>query len=167
MKRKELYEKTVDILLDAYNKGTLLHFNCYACAVGNIIAANMGKEFVKDNSEEIMDFHKLYWEGYSSYDNICSRNGSVSPWFAHMKHTNESQEGLDQLLSTGYTIEELTSIENTFEKNSHYDKGSNTIGGLKAVLILLQEIHEGSDEQTEENNIKFEKISQEKYSLTY
>lgn len=44
MKRPELYQKTVDILVKAYFDDTLQHGNCYACAVGNIIAGNCGDD---------------------------------------------------------------------------------------------------------------------------
>ncbi len=40
MKNKSLYDKTVSILVDAYMNDTLQHGNCFACAVGNIVAAN-------------------------------------------------------------------------------------------------------------------------------
>lgn len=36
MNRTELYQKTVDKLLDAYSTGNLEHGNCGKCAVGNI-----------------------------------------------------------------------------------------------------------------------------------
>lgn len=36
MNREELYYKTVDVLLDAYNSGELFSQSCEACAVGNI-----------------------------------------------------------------------------------------------------------------------------------
>jgi len=41
------FENTVDILVKAYINDTLEHNNCYACAVGNIVAHNMGERFVK------------------------------------------------------------------------------------------------------------------------
>src|SRR5687768_1919011 len=41
MKNPELYNRTVDILVDAYFKDALVSDDCTACACGNIISANL------------------------------------------------------------------------------------------------------------------------------
>jgi hypothetical protein len=48
MNRPEVYHKSVQILYDAYFNDTLdVMVNCYACAVGNLIAGNLGMEIEK------------------------------------------------------------------------------------------------------------------------
>jgi len=40
MKNKKLFDKTISILVNAYLKGTLIHGDSCACAVGNLIAGH-------------------------------------------------------------------------------------------------------------------------------
>lgn len=49
---KETYLRSVDVLLDAYNSGTLFHGNCSHCAVGNLLGCDLwGKEFLTARDE--------------------------------------------------------------------------------------------------------------------
>ena len=41
MERTELFNKSVDVLVKAYKSGSLSHYNCQACAVGNLVSAGM------------------------------------------------------------------------------------------------------------------------------
>lgn len=167
MNRKELYYKTVDILLDAYNNEELFHGNCDACAVGNIVKANGGFG------------QKPACSKYSSNWGIvfCT---SMAPWvqkqiFNPENYGGEAKQELDQ---TGYHIEELAKIEYAFEFSiSHLPVPQNTslkdsynyykdvdvkkgqFIGLTAVLEVLASIHE-IDKQGQES-------SQEKLQTVY
>lgn len=151
MIKPELYKRTTDILYQAYFNHTLEHQNCYACAVGNLVAANMCKRFVID---EALTEQKLYWEGYNSYD-IKSTGGKDVSWFGIIKRVFSHGSGNhhEEIISTGYTIMELTRIEHAFEV---CERGKNDedwmFNGLVAVLEVLKEIHQVTDQDLLTNN---------------
>jgi hypothetical protein len=164
MKRPELYKKTCDILYDAYFNDTLEHGNCYACAVGNIIAANMGYSFLTQSNEN--DADETIWTGrgtkYWDRDNNFNNNpvaliadGSIRRGISPIEEK--------QIKSTGYNRHELTEIENAFERNIdllHKDKAM--FNGLVAVIEALNEIHEvQEDNQTE----RFKRVYETKVSV--
>lgn len=141
MNRQDLYRKTVDILYQAYFKNTLQHENCAACAVGNIIAANSGKNYK-------MAITNLYWEGgdylWNRLFNTTFGIQNVNTmWLFH-------PETMAQINSTGYPWQELAKIEYAFETA---DKGQSAedymFNGLVAVLKVLQELHEVEDDAVE------------------
>lgn len=146
MIKPELYKRTTDILYQAYFKDTLEHMNCYACAVGNLVAANMGKSFCIDQKAEEQ---KIFWAGYEPYS---GREGRKPSW--HPLHTNKTQN--PEILSTGYSVEDLCGIEEAFEyAHSHVESTeTNMFNGLCAVLNILAEIHQVTDQDllTSNNN---------------
>lgn len=169
MKREELYKRTVDILVQAYFDNTLQHGNCYACAVGNIVAGNMGIKFC-EGSRFNDDGIVLVWEGKSKKyyslegeddykttltSQICSINMGES-------NINLSKDQKKQLLSTGYNMEELAQIEDSFEQldlNTD-DKDELMFNGLMRVIDVLDEIHENTDiVTTAVTKKRFKKIS--------
>ena len=162
MNRESLYRKTVDILLDAYNNGTLISGNCYACAVGNIIAANMGMKITRTR---VGAFNDLHWEGYPPYGSAWNRD-SLKNWIVAIYCGCVYKERIvgeikDQIESTGYTAEELADIENNFE-HPHLvirESGENLyLRRLKAVLTTLKQIHSVEQVIAEESVERLEKV---------
>lgn len=164
MKREALYHKTVDILFDAYFNDTLEHGNCYACAVGNIVAANMGYKFVP--SRRIIAGGKSQswdWEG-KPYPSKGKGWGSLIGWSPYT-HPPLTAQTWKQINSTGYSPYELQMIERAFEQfDVKYDEHCNSRNpedrmfiGLVAVLDKLKQIHEVDD--NEEVKEKFRKHS--------
>lgn len=136
MNRPQLLAKTRQILFDAYYNDTLEHGNCYACAVGNIVAANMGIKIVP------CDFFSFTFEwekGDSAWDAVfCTGNGA-------QRRNPDAYEWCDaraQIDATGYTWEELAKIEFAFETAHRGDSDEDRMyNGLVAVLDVLDQIH--------------------------
>jgi hypothetical protein len=166
MNRPELYKKTVDILYDAYFNDTLEHDNCYACAVGNIIAANCGFRFNKHYPAE---GRSLYWDGHDPYTKVwpMNRDESVTlpAWYAHVKRHNSfnKTKAIAEVRSTGYSNEDLNKIEDAFE-NADYNESDDVwmFNGLVAVLEMLKKIHEVTDEPHTGNITRFKNHYQTK-----
>src|SRR5258706_8814339 len=97
MKNELLYNKTINILKEAYFNNTLQHNNCYACAVGNIIAGNMGLKFYMG------DRGTLIWEDHRSdySENIKTITSAIIPFTIH--HNNLNKFHKEQLESSGYS----------------------------------------------------------------
>lgn len=131
MNREELYHKTVDKLLDAYNNEELMHSNCMMCAVGNICDG--------DNSWSVLFFTEYNHRKKESKQIVSVYN-----------FKEEREGGLQTIANSGYTKEELMKIEFAFENSiSHnylyYKETAIKEGqyiGLCAVLDVLKEIHE-------------------------
>lgn len=134
MNRSELYYKTVDVLIDAYNNGELEHGNCDACAVGNICKEASLKTGI-DNREWIWVFCTGFDEEEGEYiqNRLCTL-----------------PQAFQLIEATGYTVEELAQIEWVFETAIPVDKRyyysyikikQGQYMGLCAVLNKLKEIH--------------------------
>lgn len=145
MKNKELFDETVNILVNAYQKGTLEYTSCEACAVGNIVAAR---------------------------NNIALKHGVSSIWSKSFHSFGEGIDGiraiqeiplesLQQIKSTGYTIEEIALIEKAFCYGSvdkaFKCKDDENFSGLMFVVDQLMVIHEANDSQIEEAKSLFVK----------
>lgn len=137
MNRPQLLATTRQILFDAYYNDTLEHGNCHACAVGNMVAANMGIKIVP------CDFFsfKFAWEK------------GLSAWNAVFRtfHGDQYQEPeaynlisvREQIDATGYTWEELAKIEFAFETAHRGDSEEDYMyNGLVRVLDVLDQIHD-------------------------
>lgn len=138
MKNKELFKKTVGILVNAYRNDTLKHGDCQACAVGNIIAVNCG---INDTmscaewEEKTGEFGRLGWTKVF-----------MTITYASLQVINEHEytgAAKFQIDSTGYSWQELAKIEHAFETAP---KGNNDdewmLNGLLAVYDVLCDIHE-------------------------
>lgn len=146
MKNKELFDKTVSILVNAYHKDKLIHGDCSACAVGNIIAANAGIENNHSLSEwrQVFDIDRshnpLLW---STVFNTCSDNGHQV--FYHDNY-NKCDKTRYQIDLTGYSLLDLANIEFSFETA---DQGENEeeymFNGLMKVVDALMYIHEANE----------------------
>lgn len=150
MNRPELYQKTVDILVKAYFDDTLIHGDCYACAVGNIIAGNCGFTY-GENEYSVMHCDALKkkglsWNEWLNYPNFFIRDSQ-----------NMSAEERDMVARTGYSFQELCSIESAFEDEVD-TKGDEMFNGLMAVVEALDKIHENTNEETtKQSKQKFNK----------
>lgn len=161
MINETLYNKTVDILVQAYFNDTLMLQECTACAVGNIVAANNGYKIVKVGEnmmwqDEGKDVFYPQWANvlatpkYNFFQRFFVSNRQ---WFHLEKFCDSAKE---EILSSGYDLPEFARIENAFEKGAiGKDKMFN---GLMAVIDVLDEIHQNKDcNVTESTKSKFVK----------
>lgn len=151
MKNELLYNKTVNILVQAYFNDTLEHGYCTCCAVGNIVAANMGYCISKDRQSWI----DILYPGWHGWGTVFITSLGIQ----RIDVKSYNGEPKNQIDSTGYTLFELAKIEKAFE-SAH--KGTCDedwmFNGLMAVIDVLDEIHENKDaaitSQTKELFIK-------------
>jgi hypothetical protein len=137
MKSKEQFDHTLKILVAAYLNGSLAHSNCHACAVGNIIAANLDIRYDKD----------LKWVGrqvaWSAV--FVTLRYQIAQNKCPAAYTGEAKVQID---ATGYTWQELAALEYAFERaptgNTSED---HTFNSLMAVVDVLYQIHQ-LDEST-------------------
>lgn len=148
MKNKELFDRTIAILVKAYQQDTLMHTNCYACAVGNIVAGNMNIGYEKCNNVQ----YRITWD---------TEGGGYMPQNTWLKLFNsgphnqptELQRKLatEQINSTGYTIEQLKKIEEVFENECQDDDDDfDGYKGLMAVVDILMKIHKAAAKEITE-----------------
>lgn len=149
MKKKELYQKTVDILVQAYFNDTLEHSDCTACAVGNIVAANIETCTIPYSS-------KLPWRG--EWSNVFCTSGceqDIDP----SEYRGNAKLVID---ATGYKWQELAKIEKAFESvRYNEDEDKWMFDGLMAVIDALDEIHENKDASittTSKNRFQIAKV---------
>lgn len=150
MKNKELFNRTVAVLVKAYQNDTLQHGSCCACAVGNLVAAAKGVKIIS----------KSRWEG----------DDQPSWGFVHRTTTDDKQlffrglnqrieKGMEEIKLTGYEYHETAKIELAFETA---DKGNNKedrmFNGLMAVVDCLMLIHEANAEEVQEAKLLFVKL---------
>lgn len=128
---KEVYQKSVDILLDAYNAGNLFHGKCDACAVGNILGGNDWVAVI------------------GAFD-----SGFGKRFYDFKEHYNET-EGLKLIDKSGLTKKELMHIEEAFETAD--DEDGEQFKGLCAVLDVMKDMVE-EDVPHKENIEKLESI---------
>lgn len=132
MKDLKKFNHTVNVLLKAYLNDTLERGNCYACAVGNLVAEALGTKVCPvlrtwENNE--LTFWDNVFMTYIHHQEIIPEN-----------YRDSAKEQID---ATGYTWQQLAKIEFAFETgcrgSSEDDKMFN---GLMAVVDVLAEIHE-------------------------
>lgn len=145
MINKDRFHHTVNILVQAYLNDELAHKTCSACAVGNIVAAATGTKPKRNDELAPIEFDNTFFA-----DGSPAMNG----WYAIIGGS-KSTEGEYQIRATGYTVEEIRSIEYAFE-HAPGDPGKPDQGlfrgrctdttwmfnGLMAVVDVLAEIHE-------------------------
>lgn len=138
MKNKELFEKTVSILVKAFQNDTLQYTNCKACAVGNIVAANnnVNLSYDKENRCIVSDneeYNTGKWFNVFKWG-MCGRDGLYLDLL-------KQKDIVQQIKSTGYSINEIADIELTFGVGCGND-GLNNFEGLMSVVDCLMAIHE-------------------------
>jgi len=159
MKNEELFHKTVAILVKAYLNNTLEHGNCCACAVGNIIAANL-RISINPVSDRMI---KNGWErSQPLWQSVFQTDARAH----HQLKDFSKFTGLakKQILVSGYSLEQLMQIEFAFETApdmADYDFTSLDdtwmYNGLMAVIDVLCEIHEMNEEVKQETKALFVK----------
>jgi hypothetical protein len=158
MKNKELYHKTIDILVKAYLNDTLVHYNCQACAVGNIIAGcNDYKYIIHDKA---CDVYKVRWNHTNHPEQQIHWYEVFGTTFSKQFFNPELYSGVAkaQIDSTGYALEELMEIERAFETcNKSSDVNKFMYNGLMAVVEALGQIHEADKETIQESKLRFAK----------
>lgn len=144
---KETYLRSIDVLLDAYNQGTLFHGNCNHCAVGNLLDCDLWS--VKFMTNDI----GIQTEGHitSSWD-VLMREMLPSDYEGltskQKKFINKHVKSLFE--ERGFTEKELRKIEFAFETSirSDYDyyfeinPKQGQYLGLCAVLKVMSEMVE-------------------------
>lgn len=164
MINKELFDKTVSILVNAYQKDLLLHDNCAACGIGNIISANCGfkVEYLKNESffidgDNVYDASEWYEFFGTSKElkkkttkrNFLIKNESVD-YFLVSSHFNPkaSKRVKKWIAATGYNMVQLAKLEYAFEFNDIAGKDATKeermFNGLMGMVDSLMEIHEAS-----------------------
>lgn len=150
MINESLYKKTVDILYQAYFNDTLVHGNCHACVIGNLVAANTSRKYCLVRGE-------LRWSDDVELitDSWYRVFGTLFTGYRYMKLENYEGEARDQIEATGYHLIDLDKIECAFEKSN---KGGTPedymFNGLVAVLEVLKQIHQVTDEDLITTNHK-------------
>jgi hypothetical protein len=151
MKNKELYDKTVSILVDAYFNDTLQHGICSKCAVGNLI--NAAKPFTRKQIDDLIHSRDGWVKVFCTINaNRISEQHLIYP-------DNYVGEAKKQIDSTGYSWENLSKIEYAFETASEgCNQEDYMFNGLMAVIEILDEIHENKDiEKTAQSKKRFNK----------
>jgi hypothetical protein len=174
MKNQELYSKTVNILEQAYLKNELMHGDCTACAVGNLIknsgvdcyktvselkvAMDAGAEYVSDLDKPFIIMWKQVF--HTSENKLFqSLLGGKSMKFQKINSDNYKGFAKQLIDATGYTWQELAQIENAFEMADEGESEDEYMfNGLVAVIDSLDKIHENTDEViTKQSKAKFVK----------
>lgn len=134
MKRPKQFNWAVDTLVKAFFEGTLEHLNCKKCAIGNLVCAAIG-------------------------------HPSENWYYADVGR----ESGVQELKQIGYSLEEASRIEEAFElalpflvaittdeNITDYTKSiEHQFNGLMAVLDVLFEIHEVSEDEMPAYRNKF------------
>lgn len=137
---KPTFEKTVNVLVQAYLNDTLKHGDCCACAVGNIIAASIGCEMVKPREHVKSSFE---WAKNGVYYEPIWPAVFASDRYGKQERHPKKYRGMykKQIDITGYDWRELAKIEKAFESNRFFDNDESMFNGLMAVVSVLAEIH--------------------------
>ncbi len=140
------FNHSVGVLVKAFFEGTLEHENCYACAVGNLITCANDLKYIRGKKDV-----RLCWDGFMNiYDHtytVTARDQEEN-WMAVITgrrndnlnyYNGRRKEIID---STGYTVGELSLIEDAFEQAPFGNNDEEWMfNGLMAVVNVLAEIH--------------------------
>lgn len=142
------FNHTVNVLVRAYIDGTLLHNDCAACAVGNIISDSIGARVEKD------PFFGGSWIRGGTEITIgwpevfCSSRAGTGQEINPNKYVGQIRRQID---ASGYAWQELAKIEKAFESaQKPLDIDSRAVeddndewmfNGLMAVVDVLADIH--------------------------
>jgi hypothetical protein len=141
------------VLVKAFLDDTLVHGNCYACAVGNLVACGLGAKVIKTDHR----FVTHIWDNGEDYPGKVHRNTiQHDGWGAFFTtdrdyrtgkkkqevnlHLLQSERVQRHITVTGYTWEELARIEFAFE-SADKRKKDRMLNGLMKVVDVLADIH--------------------------
>lgn len=160
MKNKALFNRTISILVKAYQNNTLEHHNCYACAVGNIIAANCGYNLIKTDREGDTDYYtgyngKLIYEPKLKFEHLV-----VGYLDGRSSDDINSKISINHISKSGYSFKELKKIESAFEipQDRSWSADDYMFYGLISVCDCLMEIHEATIEETKQAKELFVRV---------
>jgi hypothetical protein len=110
----ERFKKAYDALCEAFFDGTLRKGTCIACACGNIVASAAGVKVTKEAAYSLV----------FNYVDFFYRKHNLPKWFSDRepgdkftpKHETERLYEDVVISLTGYNTEEMSMIENAFEK---------------------------------------------------
>ena len=148
MNRRELYQETVDIILDAYNQKKLIHGNPCRCFIGNIISSRANCDFYSDNINP-------YW-----IQALTFHRSKLLAHDAHIFIEEHVKEGMKQIEKSGYTIEEVDRLEHVFEEEYEKEAFDSQYLGMVAALNELAKIHEADPIESVK---RLDKIQEEVY----
>lgn len=136
------FNHTINVLVQAFLNNTLVHGNCTACAVGNIITDACGLKY------RINEMGELDWNG-----------DEHAYWYTSMFGVGGYKvRETPGVLKTGYSPLELGKIEFAFEEADYgNDENEWMFNGLMAVVDVLAEIHGISLESKESAKALFVK----------
>ena len=140
MNKPELYQKTVDILVQAYFNDTLRHDDCAACAVGNIIADALGYKITSTKAKWQCDDGEVSPNWINVFCTYYTPSGRKVTSFDLAAYEEGAANEID---ATNYTVHELADMEKAFEMAS--TEGDYMFNGLMAVIEVLDQIHENTD----------------------
>lgn len=127
MNRPQRFKKSVEVLSEAYFNGTLKPGKPCACAVGNLVAAEIGAD-TEENAEQWPD-HSRGSDWYGAM--LAYKKLTANP----DDYKGEITKCLD------YTNAEVVKIEDAFENSE-----GPLINKLLGVLEVLFEIHKVEDQ---------------------
>ena len=133
------FENAISALVKGFFDTTLVKGSCIACAVGNIIHYNCGVKIDYDEKNPHNTSSKLEYN--DDWYDVVHR----------LLYTGNREKGLELISKTGYSLEEISKIEEAFEHNtnicgSNYFKYSkkeimeDQYKGLMAVVEVLCKI---------------------------
>jgi hypothetical protein len=148
MKNKELFDRTIGILVKGFMNDTMEYTDCTACAVGNLIAYNNGM-FLRRGCFGI---ESVGGESDNWSYVIKIGSGQLMPSW----NQESNKQTLIQMANTGYTPIQLAAIELAFSEG--YSKLSvvdlelkdRNFSGLMSVVDTLMLIHEANETEVKQ-----------------
>lgn len=164
MNRPELYKKTIDILYKAYFDDTLERGKCNACAVGNILRETAASLKIETRAWANTFITIINPKTGATRQIICEDDEIIThdPLFGHMAIKAFRESDFESLRNSRlliqhapYSLEELIQIEYAFETAAwSQSKEDQMYYGLAAVLDVLAQIHEVTDQDLITTNSK-------------
>lgn len=167
MNRIELYNQTVDLLLDAYNFNKLVHGNCKSCAVGSICGDSTWSDyFYTADGEQITEFqedfnlNKTYLNTGYSYKELMEIEYAFETSIYNIELNNKQKEEIYNFILRRNLSLDYVSISSgssyVYYTDIDFKKGQYL--GLVAVLDKLKEIHEVDLVESNSNQTKLKEI---------
>jgi len=163
MKQKKLFERTLEVLVNAFTADKLVPGSFCSCAVGNMVAAACGYrvEFIAFSCSNEEFYKLLTWMA-------DEQTLVAAPEWHHVFYTTTSQKvymdayhgkAKKEIDKTGYDVYDLMAIEEAFELASRSGEDIDPMAGMSllqrlnytrersylgamAVLQVLGQIHE-------------------------
>ncbi len=153
-------ENAIDIFLDALNNGTLAKGTCFACAVGNLVAAGMDAVVIHqiDGNKHKYDCTKNNKDWSQLFYTPPSGKQATTDYEKVFKHLPRLKKEIE---NTNFTVYELAQIEFAFETNAkinhqHYhgytkeEIRADQIKALEAVVKVMLTFNEDTKTDVKE-----------------